>query len=247
MELIMKKYLALILMFACLCSAAVHGADDATPQAAKDKAADKAPADNDASLDDLLKLTDPKKPDDKTKPVLPEVAAPSLTGNESVDMLLKVISEMDQVAQRLRVRQDPGLDTQRIQESILKRLDEAIASAQKQKQEQQQQQNQPGSSQQKQETGSPQNQQKPGQQKPDQKPGDKQEQKGDNKGQEQNNPQNADANTPNGPIEESRIEWGRLPARIRGELDQGLGEKFSPIYKKLTEAYYRRLAEEGKE
>ncbi|MEX2213577.1 MAG: hypothetical protein WD768_05590, partial [Phycisphaeraceae bacterium] len=50
-----------------------------------------------------------------------------------------------------------------------------------------------------------------------------------------------------GPIEESRIEWGRLPARIRSELEQGLGEKFSPLYKKLTEAYYRRLAEEGKE
>ncbi len=213
------------------------------------QAADDAPApapDSDASLDDLLKLGDDnKKPGDKPRPALPDVAVPKPTGNQSVDVLLKAISEMEQVSQRLRVRQDPGLDTQRLQESILKRLDDAIASAQKQKQQQQQQQQQSGSSQQKQETGSPQNEQKPGDQK-QQQPGDSKTQQGDQPG-ENARPQNADANNPGGPIEESRIEWGRLPARIRGELDQGLGEKFSPIYKKLTEAYYRRLAEEGKE
>lgn len=231
-----------LLLLIAFMAAAAQAADDASQ---KEKAPAAAPAaDNDASLDDLLKLNDDKKPGDKPKPALPEVAAPKTTGNQSVDVLLKAISEMEQVSQRLRVRQDSGLDTQRLQESILKRLDDAIASAQKQKQ-QQQQQNQPGSSQQKQETGSPQNEQKPGSQK-QQQPGDSKQQQGDQAG-ENAKPQNADANTPGGPIEESRIEWGRLPARIRGELDQGLGEKFSPIYKKLTEAYYRRLAEEGKE
>lgn len=211
------------------------------------KPADAKPADNDASLDDLLKLNPDKKPDDKTKPaVVPETPAAKLTGDQSIDTLLKAIAEMEQAGQRLRIRQDVGIDTQRLQESVLKRLDQAIATAEKQKQEQKQKkQNQPGSSQQKQETGSPQNQQKPGEQKPGDKPGDKKEDKGQNPG-EQSQPAKVDPQNPGGPIEESRIEWGRLPARIRGELDQGLGEKFSPLYKKLTEAYYRRLAEEGK-
>jgi hypothetical protein len=169
-----------------------------------------------------------------------------VTGDESVDAILKAISEMEQAGQRLRTRQDAGIDTQRIQESVLKRLDQAIAIAQKQKQDQQQQQKQKGAGQQKQENGSQQNQpqQKPGEQQAN-KPGEKQPSNEGNKN-EQVSPEKVGA-TAGGPIEESRIEWGRLPARIRGELDQGLAEKFSPLYKKLTEAYYRRLAEEGKD
>ena len=230
----------LLLAFCATLTASAAFADEKKP-------ADPKPADNDASLDDLLKLNPDKKPDDKTKPtIVPETPAAKLTGDQSIDTLLKAIAEMEQAGQRLRVRQDVGIDTQRLQESVLKRLDQAIATAEKQKQEQKQkQQNQPGSSQQKQETGSPQNQQKPGQQKPGDKPGDKKEEKGQNPG-EQAQPTTVDPQNAGGPIEESRIEWGRLPARIRGELDQGLGEKFSPLYKKLTEAYYRRLAEEGK-
>ncbi len=226
-------------------------ADDVKPAPAKGQdskeAKDAKPADNEASLDDLLKLGDDRAGDkDKTaKPPVPtieEVTPGKLTGDENIDTLLKAIAEMEQASQRLRIAKDAGLDTQRLQESILKRLDQAIASAQKQKQQQQQQQQQPGKGQ-KQEGGSPQNEGKPQPQPGENKPGEPQQADNPN---DQSRQSNANANTPGGPIEESRIEWGRLPARIRGELDQGLGEKFSPLYKKLTEAYYRRLAEEGK-
>ncbi|MEM8739616.1 MAG: hypothetical protein AAGG38_14230, partial [Planctomycetota bacterium] len=50
-----------------------------------------------------------------------------------------------------------------------------------------------------------------------------------------------------GPMEEVRREWGDLPARLRDELSNGLDEPYSPVYRDLTEAYYRRLAEEAGE
>ena len=49
------------------------------------------------------------------------------------------------------------------------------------------------------------------------------------------------------PLEELKQEWGQLPPRLREELSEGLGERFSPIYRLMTEAYYRRLAEEAGE
>ena len=59
-----------------------------------------------------------------------------------------------------------------------------------------------------------------------------------------NNP--AKQGQPNGPMEATRSEWGNLPPRVREELSQGLHEPFSPIYKEMTEAYYKRLAQESK-
>jgi hypothetical protein len=46
-------------------------------------------------------------------------------------------------------------------------------------------------------------------------------------------------------LEETGSEWGHLPARIRQMLKQGRGDYKSPLYRKLTEEYYKRLAEEG--
>ena len=46
-------------------------------------------------------------------------------------------------------------------------------------------------------------------------------------------------------FDENRTEWGQLPQRIRDMLLQGRGEKFSSLYQRLTQEYYRRLAEEG--
>ncbi|MHC4210189.1 MAG: hypothetical protein ACYSWT_10805 [Planctomycetota bacterium] len=46
-------------------------------------------------------------------------------------------------------------------------------------------------------------------------------------------------------LEETGSEWGHLPARIREMLKQGRGDYKSPLYRKLTEEYYKRLAEEG--
>ena len=49
-----------------------------------------------------------------------------------------------------------------------------------------------------------------------------------------------------GPLEQSEAEWGRLPARTREAVRQGLREKMSTTYKWWTEQYYRRIAEEAR-
>ncbi len=226
-------------------------APDAKAQAAPEAKTQAAPH-NDASLDDLLKLPGQPKPDPskKPEPSRPDVKKlPPMGDSEITDALVKAIAEMEEAASRLSQRQDPGLETQRMQESVLRRLDQVIAAAQQRQQQQQQQQQGQGQQQQqqqqKQEDGSKQNQeqQAKGQQ---QKPGQKQPGSNEpNQGQVTKGTA-GEANV-GGPIEETRIEWGRLPQRIRSELDQGLGEKFSPLYKRLTEMYYRRLAEEGKD
>ena len=46
-------------------------------------------------------------------------------------------------------------------------------------------------------------------------------------------------------IDETRIEWGNLPPRVRDQLLQGRSDKYSSHYERLTREYYRRLAEEG--
>jgi hypothetical protein len=46
-------------------------------------------------------------------------------------------------------------------------------------------------------------------------------------------------------LEETGSEWGHLPARVREMLKQGRGDYKSPLYRELTDEYYRRLAEEG--
>ncbi len=227
------------------------GTKQAEKSDAKPQAAPGAP-DNDASLDDLLKLPGQPKPDPskRPEPTRPDIKKlPPMGDSEITDALVKAIAEMEEAASRLSQRKDPGLETQRMQESVLRRLDQVIAAAQQRQQQQQQQQQGQGQQQQqqqqKQEDGSKQNQeqQAKGQQ---QKPGQKQPGSNEpNQGQVTKGTA-GDANA-GGPIEETRIEWGRLPQRVRSELDQGLGEKFSPLYKRLTEMYYRRLAEEGKD
>ena len=53
------------------------------------------------------------------------------------------------------------------------------------------------------------------------------------------------AGTNLGPLAETRDQWGDLPPRLREQLIQGMRERFSLIYRSLTEDYYRCLAEEA--
>ena len=55
----------------------------------------------------------------------------------------------------------------------------------------------------------------------------------------------ADATLLEQALEESGVEWGNLPDRVRDMIRQGLRERPSSLYERLTEAYYRRLAEES--
>lgn len=211
------------------------------------------------SLDDLLNIT-PDKPADGTDPADTGTAPldpnlPDLIEQGMGDNLTEALREMEQAATRLADASDAGLDTQRLQESVLRRLDMVIAQAREQQQQsssssssssgesQQQGEGQP------QDTGSGQNTGQNQSGNPQNAGQQNQQQQGDPGQSQDSDPSRAgEADpiiNPGDPLAESRKEWGNLPPRVRDELLQGLSERFSPVYREMTEAYYRRLAEEA--
>ena len=197
------------------------------------------------TLDELLGITPAPSPEKPTtgKPAdgPPSPADPSkadlnrrLTGQELSDAFKQAVALMGDASTRLTDQKDPGLDTQRIQEDAVKRLDQLISSLQKQ-QSQQQQQPQQGQSDPKQ--GPPQQgKQGKAQQSPEQKGGD---------GERKDLGPSLQEGALNPQLESARAAWGSLPARIRDMLMQGTEDRFSARYKALTQEYYKRLAEEN--
>lgn len=192
------------------------GGTSGTDASGKDGADGKVRAPGDSSTDELDRL---------------------LTGKEIGDAIEQAVAMMGDAAERVEGRKDLSLDTQRVQEDIVRKLDQLLASLQKQqqqgggsskpspsndpaqRQQAQRQQSKAGSSQNKQATSGT---------------GDK----------EWEGP--AKQEGPLRPIvETARSAWGDLPARVRESLMQGAGDKFSQRYRVLTEQYYKRLAEEG--
>lgn len=100
------------------------------------------------SIDDLLGLDDdepgdkeePKEPDpddkDETDPKLTRDLDKALTGKQAADQFAQAIEEMEEVAIRLGEESDPGIDTQRMQDQIILKLEQIIASAEKTKSQQ---------------------------------------------------------------------------------------------------------------
>lgn len=146
------------------------------------------------------------------------------------DQFEEAVRLMDRSAGRLSASKDAGLDTQRIQEDTLKKLDAMISQMQKQQQQQSK-----SSSQQQQQQG----------QQPDQPQAQQ---------AARNEKRSADSSAADSParrdgplrpgLESAKAAWGALPARIREMLLQGSGEKFSSGYDELTEDYYKKLAEQ---
>jgi len=133
------------------------------------------------------------------------------------------------------------VQTQRVQEEIIKKIEQMIAAAKKQQQQsssssrQQQQQRQ-------QDSGTSQMQSQ------SQSQGQSSQPQGNGAHQGGVSPGSVSAaGDTQQPIEELKREWGQLPPRLRDELTEGIGERFSPVYRLMTEAYYRRLAEEAGE
>src|SRR5690606_503120 len=58
-----------------------------------------------------------------------------LSGEQAADLFKEVIGDMGEAAENLGVKRDAGLTTQRLQEDILKKLDQVIATAEKQQQQ----------------------------------------------------------------------------------------------------------------
>lgn len=182
------------------------------------------------TLDELLGLEDPAPPSPAPDPARTQLEE-RLSAEQIGETLERAVSLMGQTAARLTDAADPGIVTQRLQEDTLALLDKAIAAAQ-----QNQQQGSPSSASSQQQQ---QQQQQPSQPQP--APGS-QAQAGEPD----------DANMPPGATgvnarpgqAAAGAAWGALPERLRGSLMQGLADRYSSIYERATESYYRRLAEE---
>ncbi|MEN9641052.1 MAG: hypothetical protein RIR77_241 [Planctomycetota bacterium] len=224
-------------------------------------------ADKPPSLDEALGLGDGAKQSDITSDA--SELQRSLDGAKPRDILNSAIDDMKRSAQLLEAN-DSGISTKRVQESVVRKLDELIATAQRMKQ-QQSQQGQDSQGQQSQgQSGKSKNQgAKDGKDGKDGQDGKKpelgengqprggrdgkQDQDGANgkrraDGDATSNepPELADPTMNDAQFDEGRAEWGRLPPRVREAVRQGLRDPMSAAYRQLTQDYYRRLAEEPK-
>lgn len=194
------------------------------------------PADDLPSLDELLG-TGGDKPKDAAAPD-PEKAALDklLSGEELGQAFEQAVGLMKDAAKRLSDTKDVGLSTQRIQEDALRKLDQLISSLDRQAQQQQQQQQQ-SQGEQDQPQNQPRQRQQQQSQQTSQQPatGDPQEHDGPELQEGALNPE----------LDSARAAWGALPARVRQMLLQGSNDRFSSLYNRLTQDYYRRLAEES--
>ncbi len=164
-----------------------------------------------------------------------------LTDKKIDDNFKQAVQLMSDVASRLARARDAGVDTQRTQEEIIRRLDALIEAAKEREQQNKKSSSQSQSQSQKdqQQNPTPQQQQRQQQQQQQQK----EAAAGDNQGEV----------TPPGlrtgalnkeALDAAVAAWGSLPERVRESLLQGMGDRFSNLYDALTQEYYRRLAEE---
>lgn len=216
-----------------------------SPRAAADDAA--------PTLDQLLNIDTGEKRSPR-----PQVPAPLLPEDDSAggkaNTLEAVASRMRMVAKRLGPDLDPGLATQRMQESILAQLDKMIQAADKRDSQSSSSSSsgKPQGSARKQDTGSTANAPQKGAAQGDKgKDGQEPSSSSSNPMLSNTGPTRRSGKAPaqnqeTGPLHQSRVEWGNLPPRLRDEVLQGVNDRSSALYRRLTDAYFRRLAEESK-
>ena len=192
---------------------------------------------NDAppSLDDLLGLeTDESDADEAARLESERELQRRLDEKEINDAFLIALDRMATSAKRLGELFDTGLATQRIQEDILAKLDQLIDRAKRMQAQISASRSSSAQNSQSQNPGQRRNQANNSQRR-DGTPQDSQE--GDPPPRQEGDIQTI--------LQEVGVEWGNLPERLRQELQQGRNDKFSSMYRRLTEEYYKRLAEEG--
>ena len=226
-------------------STAQDGADPPSAGKTVESPADPPAGETPPSLDDLLDIEDPEA-DGNDDAAIAESDRRSLDAalaeQKPTEAFRSAIADMLVSSELLEVRQDTGLGTQRLQQRIVDRLQALIDSAARQQQQQQQQQSSSSSSQQQQDPGrreEEQNQQQQQQQQQQQR-----NQDGPQDGSS-NQPPPPDSTDLEGALDGAGIEWGGLPPRMRELISQGTRDRVSEMYRSLTEAYYRRMAEEG--
>lgn len=233
---------------------------DSKPAETKPASTPSAPPAAPPSLDELLGIK-PAKPSSAPTPGSdsqaaqdpaggPAVPAPDATkqaldrllkGEEMGDAFQQAVALMDDAARRLTSSSDPGLETQRLQEDVIKRLDQLLSSLNQQQQSSSSSSSSSSSQQQQQQQQQKAQQQRSRQQSGGTQPGEE----GQGDGNRQDLGPGRQDGALNPPVESARSAWGNLPARIRDTLMQGSADRFSARYKQLTEEYYKRLAEQN--
>ena len=184
------------------------------------------------TLDELLGLEEGDASSvDTDAEELREVLSPQQAG----EALGQAVNLMNRVATRIEEGNDLSLSTQRLQEDILRKLDQVIESAQNN------QQGGGGSS--SAQSSSSSSQQQPDQQQQEGQNG-QQGQPGDASGQQEQMPGGTSTAQPGGEVAPDGVSWGALPQRIRDALSQGISDRYSELYRSITEQYYRALAED---
>ena len=193
-----------------------------------------------------------------------ERLAKVLNDEELRDLMREVVAGMRRSATLLDGKES-GTAVQRVQAETLARLDALIESAQQRQQQQRQQQSSSSSSSSSQSQSSGQQQgesqgQSQGEEESRREAARRAAEEARRRAEEQARREAAASGDPQGgtpeadsadavqggPLEQSEAEWGRLPARTREAVRQGLREKMSTTYKWWTEQYYRRIAEEAR-
>ena len=192
------------------------------------------------SLDDLLDIESDEtgRAHDTAERQREEELERALLEQQIEDNFEQALALMGDSSELLGERFDAGLGTQRVQEEILKKLDDLINSAQQQ---------QSSSSSSSSSSQSQQQQQQPRAQQQNQQ-GDSQDQQNQQSSQPLQGEATTVQNPPDPPtvsqlLDETRTEWGNLPERERELLMQALQQRTSALYRRLTSDYYKRLAE----
>ncbi|MDX2146713.1 MAG: hypothetical protein SFZ23_04255 [Planctomycetota bacterium] len=163
-----------------------------------------------------------------------------LSPEQVADEFRKTVALMDESADRLEGQRDVGLATQRLQEEVVRRLDRLIAQAEQNAKQSQSRQRRSQSQQQQQ-------QQQQQRQSSRQARAQQQQQQAASASESEDNPNPAgQAANPRALTASAGATWGNLPAHTRATLLEGLNDRYSSLYRSLTEDYYRRLAEEPK-
>lgn len=186
------------------------------------------------SLDELLGLekSTPGERPDAADPTRNELDR-KLSGEEAAEEFRQAVDLMGETALRITGSRDTGLVTQRLQEDIVRKLDMVIRAAQQQSQSSR---SRSSSSQQDKDQADQQGRQRQ----------QRTEQSRDGDNREAIEPPSRRDGALSPEVAARGAAWGSLPERVRDALLQGNEDTYSSLYKRLTEAYYKRLAEEGR-
>ena len=217
-------------------------------QPAKPVSKDAPPAkDAPKSLDDLLGVPQGESgggsAEDAARREQEKRLEKSLDESSMSDLVQRALDGMKTASERLTDAKDAGLGTQRVQEDVVKTLDRLLQEAQRRQSKSSSSSKSSGKRDHKQDPSEQNGQQQKQQQKKPTKSSQTSSSNDSNDDSREGTRDDAIAQTQE--LNESRIEWGRLPERVRELVLQGRRDRVSTIYERLTREYYRRLAEEA--